>query len=95
MPLFGNQRDATHLMVGQSMTGTSFPEKTVVDSGYAVVLVHYRPQINHEARINHTKPELIELEVELEWLKKPMTQLGSRSQSWRRPGSGSGSSSGP
>jgi hypothetical protein len=43
MPLFGNQRDATHLMVGQSMTGTSFPEKTVVDSGYAVVLVHYRP----------------------------------------------------
>ena len=34
------------------------------------------PQINHEARINHAKHELIELEIELEWLKTPYDAVG-------------------
>jgi hypothetical protein len=36
-------RDAIHLMVRQSMTGTPFHGNIVVDPGYVVDLVHFRP----------------------------------------------------
>ena len=53
------------------------------------------PQINQEARINHAKSKLTKLVIELEWLKKHMTQLGFRSQPWRRRDAEAGGSSGP
>jgi hypothetical protein len=62
-------------------------EKIVVDPGYAVDSVHDRPQIIHEARINHVKPATIALVRESVCLKAPHhAHLNQESLIQGRPG---------